>query len=818
MKLKPTTEDAYRLMHEGSLALAEVEAAGMRIDVAQLNRMMEKTKSEITELEEELKKDNVWRLWKRRYPNAKMDSRVQLGTILIDELGYEPTRYTSGGKSGKKRGKMDEEELEKVDHPFAKKYVLLQKLKKLHGTFLKGILREVQDGYLHPSYNLHFVWTFRSCVAKGTLIEVVRDVSEKPKGVPIEDVSVGDFVYCYDDNLNLVLKKVLWAGKTGRRKVVRLHWSARGKKGYLDVTPEHKIRLTNGTYVEAREFASCDDFRSSDASRHSPKKGVLALGRVKDRLFVTGQSKSILDHRFVFEQLIDDLKDGEIVHHLDENHLNNNPSNLHRTTLSEHASKWHEIRNTEESQERSRRTRLRKIADGHIVYARGPEHSEWLHVGKFRFLRMLSKAGGCLTKMPHDFAVLKRKAALIGIDLKAVKDRYTPDGRYISLGMLKEVSSLGFTAVRKQLGIGYYRLKRLCDSRGIQWEKRYANQFGTCEINNHKIIKVEWVEEETDVYDLEIEDEHNFIANEICVHNSCDTPNLQNQPIRNPLVAERVRTCFVPRDDHVILEIDYGALEFRGGACFWRDKAMVAYASDPSLDIHRDMAAECYMLDEVPKTARFYAKNQFVFPTLYGSFYKNTSKNLWNAIDMGELVTADGKPMKEHLADKGIKKLGRCDYDERAKKGTFEYHVMKVEEQFCDRFHQWNERKEVWWKRYLKTGQFRLMTGFVCSGVFTKNNLYNTPIQGPAFHLLLWSLIQTVKWIKRSKMRSRVVGQIHDSLILDVHKDELQDVLEKVKQIMTVDVRNHWDWVITPLEIEAEMAETNWYEKQEIEI
>ena len=111
-----------------------------------------------------------------------------------------------------------------------------------------------------------------------------------------------------------------------------------------------------------------------------------------------------------------------------------------------------------------------------------------------------------------------------------------------------------------------------------------------------------------------------------------------------------------------------------------------------------------------------------------------------------------------------------------------------------------------------------MMTGFVCSGVFSRNQLYNLPVQGPAFHCLLWSLTQIVNRMKRDKMRSVVVGQIHDSIVADVHRDELDDYLQLVKQTMTVDVRKHWSWIVTPLIVEAEVAETNWYEKKAVEI
>jgi DNA polymerase-1 len=299
---------------------------------------------------------------------------------------------------------------------------------------------------------------------------------------------------------------------------------------------------------------------------------------------------------------------------------------------------------------------------------------------------------------------------------------------------------------------------------------------------------------------------------------SVDSPSFQNIPIRDPEIGKLIRSCFIPRDDHVLVEIDYGALEFRIAACFWRDEAMVAYASNPQLDIHRDMAAECYMLEEVPKTARFYAKNQFVFPELYGSYFINCARNLWGVIETGNLQTADGVGLYDHLRGMGIRKLGKCDPREQPKRGTFEKHIYEVEQQFNDRFPDWSDRKEDWWAKYLNRGWFRTMTGFECSGVFTRNDLYNWPIQGPAFHLLLWSLTRMVKWLKKNKMKSKVVGQIHDSLIIDTHRDELDDVLAEAKKVMTEDVRKKWKWVIVPLEIEAEIAETNWFDKKEVEV
>jgi DNA polymerase I-like protein with 3'-5' exonuclease and polymerase domains len=67
-------------------------------------------------------------------------------------------------------------------------------------------------------------------------------------------------------------------------------------------------------------------------------------------------------------------------------------------------------------------------------------------------------------------------------------------------------------------------------------------------------------------------------------------------------------------------------------------------------------------------------------------------------------------------------------------------------------------------------------------------------------------------------MKTRIVGQIHDSIVADVHLAELDEYLLKAKQVMTLDVRNAWRWVITDLEIEAEVAYDNWFNKKAVEV
>ncbi len=65
----------------------------------------------------------------------------------------------------------------------------------------------------------------------------------------------------------------------------------------------------------------------------------------------------------------------------------------------------------------------------------------------------------------------------------------------------------------------------------------------------------------------------------------------------------------------------------------------------------------------------------------------------------------------------------------------------------------------------------------------------NYPVQGSAFHCLLWALIRVNRLLVKYGMKSMIVGQIHDSLIGDVKIEELKDYLEIVEQVTMVDLR-----------------------------
>lgn len=292
---------------------------------------------------------------------------------------------------------------------------------------------------------------------------------------------------------------------------------------------------------------------------------------------------------------------------------------------------------------------------------------------------------------------------------------------------------------------------------------------------------------------------------------SSSNPNFQNIPIRDPFVAKLIRRAFIPRPGNRIVEADYSGIEVRVAACYHKDPRMMRYL-ETGYDMHREMAAEIFQTkpEHVSKMMRYAAKNRFVFPIFYGSYYMQMGPDLWDAIDELSLTTESGVPIKSHLKQKGIHEFS-----------AFRDHIKEVEDNFWNKkFRVYGQWKKKWWERYLKQGEFSMYTGFVCRGHMKKNEAVNFPIQGSAFHCLLWSFITLTKELQQRKMKAKLIGQIHDSIVADVPDNEMDLYLRILKEISTERIREHWDWLVLPLEIEVEATEVNrsWYTKKEITI
>ena len=312
------------ILLKGSIATLKSEIEGVLIDEGVRSNLekfyahkMENTIKKIYALPE-------IKAYKEKEEKFNINSIKDVKNLLQNHLKLEPIKLTN-----KKSYSVDAEVLEHFSHnnAFCKLLLEYRDIGKVSSTYLKGITKFIyEDGKLHTNYNMHGTETGRFCVAKGTLIDTIRDISKFPNGIPIEDVKANDLVYTFDKNNDLTIKKVKWAGKTGFKKVIRIHWIGQGRKhkGYLDVTPEHLVKTLNG-FIPAITL--------------KPNDRIFALSRsLKTYSYIqaTGMKRdSKREHVFIYKILYN--KENECIHHKDGNKLNHTPNNLQEISRKKHS-------------------------------------------------------------------------------------------------------------------------------------------------------------------------------------------------------------------------------------------------------------------------------------------------------------------------------------------------------------------------------------------------------------------------------------------------------------------------------------------------
>jgi len=305
---------------------------------------------------------------------------------------------------------------------------------------------------------------------------------------------------------------------------------------------------------------------------------------------------------------------------------------------------------------------------------------------------------------------------------------------------------------------------------------------------------------------------------------SSDSPNLQNIPKRDEEAMQICRRAFYPRPGHQLLEVDFKGMEVSISACYTHDPTMIRYLRNTSSDMHSDMARQLFLIDQFDRTKvghnilRQAAKNSFVFPQFYGDYYRNCAVGLCNWVQLStrnswkkeDGIKIDNTTIAEHLISKKINSYQ-----------SFEEHVKKIEDDFWkNRFPVYAQWKERQWNNYKKHGYIDFLTGFRCSGVMSKNEVLNAPIQGTAFHCLLWSLIQLNRKFHEECLDSRIINQIHDSMLIDLCPTELKKVISLVNHIVSEELPKTWDWIIVPMQVDMEICQVDesWAEKKELKI
>jgi DNA polymerase I len=236
---------------------------------------------------------------------------------------------------------------------------------------------------------------------------------------------------------------------------------------------------------------------------------------------------------------------------------------------------------------------------------------------------------------------------------------------------------------------------------------------------------------------------------------SSQNPNLQNIPIRTDLGRE-IRKAFIPRDEnHLLLSADYSQIELRIIAHISGDKTMIE-AFNQGIDIHTATAAKVWNvnIEDVDKDMRRKAKT-VNFGIIYGI----------SAFGLSQRVNIPRSEAKEIIDNYFIQFPGIKSYMDKTINSARELGYVET---------------LVGRKRNLRDINSK---NAVVRG-FAERNAINAPIQGSAADMIKIAMIQIQKWLNESDLQTKMILQVHDELLFDVPKNEMDVVKAKVKELM----------------------------------
>ena len=250
---------------------------------------------------------------------------------------------------------------------------------------------------------------------------------------------------------------------------------------------------------------------------------------------------------------------------------------------------------------------------------------------------------------------------------------------------------------------------------------------------------------------------------------SSTEPNLQNIPVRMPLGRE-IRKVFIPKEGCVFIDADYSQIELRILAHMSDDKNLID-AYNHSKDIHAATASLVFHvpLEEVTKEQRSNAK-----AVNFGIVYGISSFGLSNDLSISR------KEAEQYIKDYFISYPGIKNYLD-------------------------NSVKEAKEKGYSVTmfGRRRpipeLTSGNFMQRQFGERVAMNSPIQGSAADIMKIAMINVAKELKEKDLKSKIVLQVHDELLIEAYENEVEQVKDILKRNMeqaahlNVQVGNNWD-------------------------
>jgi DNA polymerase-1 len=258
---------------------------------------------------------------------------------------------------------------------------------------------------------------------------------------------------------------------------------------------------------------------------------------------------------------------------------------------------------------------------------------------------------------------------------------------------------------------------------------------------------------------------------------SSDNPNLQNIPIRTDR-GKHIRKAFIPRsDEYVLLSADYSQIELRLVAELSEDENMLE-AFTNKLDIHTATAAKVYNvpLEEVTKEMRYKAKS-VNFGIIYGQGAFGLAENI-------NVSRTEAKGIIENYFVQFPKVKAYMNNNiQFARENGYVQTIMGR-------------------RRYLSDINSK---NFTVRG-FAERNAINSPVQGSAADLIKLAMINIHREFKQHGFKSRMTLQVHDELVFDAHRDEVERIKPIIYEQMVTALKTK-----VPIEAEIGIGE-NWLE------
>ena len=253
-------------------------------------------------------------------------------------------------------------------------------------------------------------------------------------------------------------------------------------------------------------------------------------------------------------------------------------------------------------------------------------------------------------------------------------------------------------------------------------------------------------------------------------------PNLQNIPARSEY-SRLIRKAFIPDEDSVLLSSDYSQVELRIFAHVSNEENLIKAFIDEK-DIHAKTASDIFHvpMEEVTKDMRRNAK-AVNFGILYGI----------SGFGLSEDLGIDIKTAKNFIDDYLETYPGILKYMEEEKAKAYKYGYVKT---------LMNRKRVI---EELNNRNYMIRS----SG---ERMALNTPIQGTAADILKKAMVEIFDEFNKRKLKSKMLIQVHDELVFNVLKSELEEVKEIVRDKMENTIK-----LSVPLKVDIEVG-NNWYE------